>query len=157
MNVIYGIEISPKADRYIEIAEKALEGMAKAAAPGAFLVDVFPCCECCSRARWYPTDYNATVKYIPAWVPGAGFQKKAANWKNYVMEMRDAPFTAVQKALVSVANLVRAKLTPRKDAGTASPCFVTHLMNDLNNGKDDAEEQVEIIRGCAGLAYAGKT
>ena len=51
MNVIYGIEISPKADRYIDIAEKALEGMAKAAAPGAFLVDVFPWCECYSRSR----------------------------------------------------------------------------------------------------------
>lgn len=45
MNVIYGIEISPKADRYIDIAERALEGMAKAAAPGAFLVDVLPWCE----------------------------------------------------------------------------------------------------------------
>jgi len=60
MNVIYGIVISPKGDRYIDIAEKALEGMAKAAAPGAFLVDVFPWCECCSRARWYPIDYDAT-------------------------------------------------------------------------------------------------
>ncbi|KAN0082680.1 Cytochrome P450 [Tylopilus felleus] len=121
MNVIYGIAISPKADRYIEIAEKALEGMAKAAAPGAFLVDVIP---------W--------LKYVPAWMPGAGFQKKAANWKKYVLEMRDAPFAAVQKAL---------------DAGTASPCFVTHLMNDLTD-TEDAEEQAEIIKGCAGLAYA---
>lgn len=101
MNVIYGIEIAPKADRYIDIAEKALEGMAKAAAPGAFLVDVFPSCECCSRARWYPIDYNATVKYVPGWMPGAGFQKKAANWKKYVLEMRDEPFAAVQKAFVS--------------------------------------------------------
>ena len=28
-------------------------------------------------------------------------------------------------------------------------------MNDLTN-TEDSEEQVEIIRGCAGLAYAGK-
>ena len=35
-------------------------------------------------------------------MPGAGFQKKAANWKKYVLEMRDAPFAAVQKALVSI-------------------------------------------------------
>ncbi|KAH0828605.1 cytochrome P450 [Lanmaoa asiatica] len=123
MNVIYGIEISPRADRYIDIAEKALEGMAKAAAPGAFLVDVFPC-----------------LIHVPGWVPGAGFQKKAANWKKHVLEMRDAPFAAVQKALA---------------AGTASPCFVTHLMDDLSN-TDDVGEQVDIIRGCAGLAYAGK-
>lgn len=59
-------------------------------------------------------------------------------------------------SLVHVANLVRLKLTHWKAAGTASPCFVTHLMDDLGNAKD-AEEQVAIIRGCAGLAYAGKT
>lgn len=43
MNVTYGIEIEDHHDdRYISVAEKALEGMAKAAHPGAFLVDVFP-------------------------------------------------------------------------------------------------------------------
>lgn len=39
--------------------------------------------------------------------------------------------------------------------GTASPCFVTHLMNDLTN-TEEGGEQVDIIRGCAGLAYAGE-
>lgn len=41
------------------------------------------------------------VKYVPAWVPGAGFQKKAAAWKRAVLSMRDLPFETVQKALVS--------------------------------------------------------
>ena len=44
------------------------------------------------------------------------------------------------------------KLTRWKAAGTASPCFVTHLMNDENAKGED-----EIIRGCAGLAYAGES
>lgn len=42
MNVTYGIKIAPKDDRYITIAEKALAGMAEAANPGAFLVDLLP-------------------------------------------------------------------------------------------------------------------
>jgi hypothetical protein len=42
MNVIYGIEIAPRGDKYINIAEEALDGMAKAAVPGAFLVNIFP-------------------------------------------------------------------------------------------------------------------
>lgn len=46
-------------------------------------------------------DEGTTVKYVPAWMPGAGFQKKAGAWKKSVLEMRDAPFEAVQKALVS--------------------------------------------------------
>lgn len=36
--------------------------------------------------------------------------------------------------------------------GTASPCFVSNLLNDIDT---DAVSQREIIKGCAGLAYAG--
>ena len=42
MKVIYGIEVAEHDDHYIEVAETALNGMAKAAHPGAFLVDIFP-------------------------------------------------------------------------------------------------------------------
>lgn len=54
--------------------------------------------------------------------------------------------------LVHVAKPMQVKLTRWKAAGTASPCFVTHLMND-----EKTNEDVEIIRGCAGLAYAGES
>lgn len=39
--------------------------------------------------------------------------------------------------------------------GTASPCFVSHLLSDLTSN-EDTEDQVETIKGCAGLAYAGE-
>lgn len=42
MGVTYGIPIASTEDRYITIAEKALDGMGKAASPGAFLVDLIP-------------------------------------------------------------------------------------------------------------------
>ena len=42
MSIAYGITIDPKDDHYIIVAEKALDGMAKAAAPGAFFVDFIP-------------------------------------------------------------------------------------------------------------------
>ena len=38
MNVIYGISLEDEDDRYVRFAERALDGMAKAARPGAFLV-----------------------------------------------------------------------------------------------------------------------
>lgn len=44
MNVTYGIEIQDEDDHYITVAETALDGMAKAANPGAFFVDIFPIC-----------------------------------------------------------------------------------------------------------------
>jgi hypothetical protein len=101
MKMIYGIEIAPKDDRYVEIAEQALDGVVTAATPGAFFVDIFPWCKYGSEARRCQTDQHMAVKYLPEWMPGAGFKKKAT-WKESVFEMRDAPFEAVQKALVSV-------------------------------------------------------
>lgn len=84
MKVTYGLDVSPKNDRYIIIAEKALDAMAKAVTPGAFLVDIIP-----------------ALRHVPAWMPGAGFQRKAREWKKVVLEMRDAPFLAVQTAMVN--------------------------------------------------------
>ncbi|KAF9447473.1 cytochrome P450 [Macrolepiota fuliginosa MF-IS2] len=121
MSVVYGIEVSPHDDRYISVAETALDGMARAANPGAFLVDLIP-----------------SLKYVPSWLPGAGFQVKARRWKKAVMEMRDAPFETVLKAL---------------KVGTASPCFVTNLVTDIEH-KEHRDEEMEQIRNCAGLAYA---
>ncbi|KAI5831456.1 cytochrome P450 [Schizophyllum commune Tattone D] len=79
MNVIYGISLEDEDDRYVRFAERALDGMAQAARPGAFFVDVIP---------W--------LRYVPQWLlPGGGFQKKARVWKENVTAMRDAPFDHV--------------------------------------------------------------
>ncbi|KAF5391170.1 hypothetical protein D9757_002998 [Collybiopsis confluens] len=126
MNVIYGIEIQSEDDRYITVAETALDGMARAANPGAFFVDIFP-----------------ILKYVPNWMPFAGFKRKAEFWRKSVLEMRDAPFDMV---------------TRRMKEGTASSSFVSNLLTDLELRKDLSRSAVatetETIRNCAGLAYA---
>lgn len=85
MKIVYGIEIANKVeeDRYVSVAEEALFAMAVAARPGAFLVDMLP-----------------FLKHVPAWLPGAGFKRKAAEWKKTTYEMRDGPFEAVKAAMV---------------------------------------------------------
>ncbi|KAG6918792.1 hypothetical protein DXG01_011544 [Tephrocybe rancida] len=126
MNVTYGIHIAPKNDRYITIAEKALGGMAEAANPGAFLVDLLP-----------------FLKHIPEWVPGAGFQKKAREWKAAVYEMRDAPFETAMRAMKE---------------GIATPNFVSNLVNDLESeSKGSMKQDLELIKACAGMSYAAGT
>ena len=42
-----------------------------------------------------------SVKYVPAWFPGAGFQKKARHWRELSVQMNTAPFEAVRQAFVS--------------------------------------------------------
>jgi hypothetical protein len=41
------------------------------------------------------------VKYVPEWVPEAGFQRKARLWRKPVAEMNALPFQDFKQALVS--------------------------------------------------------
>ena len=85
MKIVYGIAVQESDDPYISMAEEALSGLAEAGIPGAFWVNVFP-----------------ILKYIPSWFPGAGFQKKAARWRECINTMAENPFRHVQEQLVQV-------------------------------------------------------
>ena len=85
MKIGYGISVQESDDPYISIAEEVLNGASEAGIPGAFWVDLFP-----------------ILKYIPSWFPGAGFQKKAARWKEAVDTMAEKPFRHVQEQLVQI-------------------------------------------------------
>ena len=83
MRIEYGIAVNESDDPYILIAEEVLSGAADAGVPGAFWVDFLP-----------------ILKYVPSWFPGAGFQKKAARWKEATNIMAEKPFRYVQEQLV---------------------------------------------------------
>ena len=83
MKIGYGIEVQESDDPYISIAEEVVSAVAEVGIPGAFLVDLFP-----------------ILKYVPSWFPGAGFQKKAAHWRELNHIMADKPFCHVQEQLV---------------------------------------------------------
>jgi hypothetical protein len=85
MDIGYGISVQESDDPYILIAEESLEGFSAAGVPGAFWVDLVP-----------------ILKYVPSWFPGAGFQKKAARWKEVNNAMAERPFRHVQEQLVQV-------------------------------------------------------
>ena len=83
MKILYGISVQESDDPYISIAEEAISGGVEASVPGAFLVDFLP-----------------ILKYVPSWFPGAGFQKKAARWREAINTMADKPFHHVQEQFV---------------------------------------------------------
>ena len=83
MKITYGIDVKDSNDPYISIAEEAIDGLTKAGVTGAFWVDMFP-----------------LLKYVPSWVPGAGFKKKAARWKAALVNMTEKPFEYVKEQLV---------------------------------------------------------
>ncbi|KAK0234561.1 cytochrome P450 [Armillaria nabsnona] len=79
LSIAYGLEVLPENDPYILAAEAGLCSLAKAAAPGAFLVDSIP-----------------LLKYIP----GATFKRKAKEWRQYSKTMREMPFEAAKRRIV---------------------------------------------------------
>ena len=83
MKISYGIDVKESDDPYISRAEDALDGLNEAAIQGGFWVD------------WFPI-----LKYVPSWFPGAGFQKKAAHWRELNRIMVEKPFHYVEEQLV---------------------------------------------------------
>jgi len=80
MSVAYGLEVQPNDDPYIKTAEQGVRPLMVAAVPGAFLVDALP-----------------LLKHVPEWFPGAGFQKRAKEWKKLARTMVEVPFAAAKK------------------------------------------------------------
>lgn len=83
MAVTYGINILPANDPFIRAAEASLEGVEKATVPGHFLADTIP-----------------AMKYIPEWMPGAGWKRKVSNWRKHTDDVFDKPFVAMKAAMV---------------------------------------------------------
>jgi hypothetical protein len=81
----YGIKVQPENDPYLDIAEKASEGVRAVGNPGTFLVEVLP-----------------IMKYIPEWCPGAGFQRKAREWRMPAEALPKITMDYVKKAMVGM-------------------------------------------------------
>ena len=80
---MYGIDVSERGDRIIEVIDAAMEGVAEGLTPGAFLVEYFP-----------------FLQHLPEWLPGAGFQKKLRRWRTASHEMVNMPFAQAKAAMV---------------------------------------------------------
>ncbi|KAJ6475954.1 cytochrome P450 [Mycena vitilis] len=81
LSTVYGIDILPEDDPYVDISERALTAMAAAGNSGSFLVDYFP-----------------FLKYVPEFFPGAGFKKQAREWAEAVDAMPVVPYEFVKKS-----------------------------------------------------------
>jgi hypothetical protein len=83
---------------------------------------------------------NYSVRHVPEWVPGAGFKKKAREWKKIVDDMHQLPFDEAKS---------------KYDAGSAVPSFTTKWLDDSSAVMDEKERAaLEVrIRDVAGVSY----
>ncbi|KAJ7080831.1 cytochrome P450 [Mycena belliarum] len=121
MAVAYGIIILPQNDPYIVLARDAMYALSIASIPGRFLVDTFP-----------------LLKYIPDWFPGAGFKRKAREWRKLGRATVDLPFVEVKH-----------KIT----AGNASPSFISTALDTIDTNAPDRGQQEQMVKEVAGTMY----
>ncbi|KAF7329552.1 hypothetical protein MKEN_00218100 [Mycena kentingensis (nom. inval.)] len=122
LDVAYGIKISSKDDPYMHLVAKAMEGASATGIRGTYLVDYLP-----------------VMKYIPAWVPGFGFQRDAALWRKAAHDLIEKPF---------------AETLRNTEMGTAAPSFTSKLLRDTVTAGEPDPERYDIIRNTAGILYA---
>ncbi|KAG6843347.1 hypothetical protein H0H87_005586, partial [Tephrocybe sp. NHM501043] len=115
MAITYGLEVQAKNDPYIATAAQAVHTLTAAAVPGAFLVDVVP-----------------ILKYVPYWMPFAGFQRKARRWRKLALDMINLPYAAAKRNI---------------ENGDSTPSFVLNSLEKM-------ELQEYIIKSTAGTMYA---
>ncbi|KAI0666410.1 cytochrome P450 [Trametes maxima] len=114
----YGKKPEPE---YVELAKTVMHQTGVALQPGRWAVNSFP-----------------ILMYLPAWMPGAGFQRWARNAKETFFRLTRVPFSEVKEKLAE---------------GKAEDSFVKHALESSRR----TEEEEDIIMSAAGSLYSAGT
>ena len=99
------------------------------------------------------------VRYIPEWLPGAGFKRHALKARNLINDMIDMPFEFVKRNRVCVhfppvdIFVTHDKVRFMQLLGTALPSFVSSLLDEQKPGTLDAEVE-EDMKAVSGNIYS---
>ena len=126
----------------VALAEKAADTLEAVFSPGLWLVDILP-----------------FLRYLPAWFPGAGFKKAAAEMRELTLGLGDVPYEFTKNAMVRlffpIPNLAEPLFCLLRILQANNvhlpPNFVAENMSreDLD---DDAENN---LKRAAAVIYAG--
>ncbi|KAH9834412.1 cytochrome P450 [Rhodofomes roseus] len=87
-------------------------------------------------------DFIPILQWIPAWMPGGRWKTRAAEVRRMVRRTSDVPFARLQAAIA---------------AGTARPCFLWSLLEDITTRGEPAAADLEEIKAAANLVYGAGT
>ncbi|PCH42022.1 cytochrome P450 [Wolfiporia cocos MD-104 SS10] len=103
LQIIHGHKVEDHEDDLLSLAQQLNKIFHAGIAAGAWWVDSIP-----------------ILQYVPSWIPGAGFKRKAREWRKVMERFRDEPY-----------DLVKAQATQ----GTAQPSMTRELV--VGNVDDD--------------------
>ncbi|KAK7460413.1 hypothetical protein VKT23_009133 [Stygiomarasmius scandens] len=122
LRITYGMTSEKKKAYYVKLADLAMQSFIEGSNHGSYMVDYFP-----------------SLKYIPSWVPGAGFKRQAAIWAQYVSDLNRHPWQYLKS---SIAN------------GTAIPSMATKGLDYVSS---DIEKMEPVIQHICAVAYTAGT
>lgn len=94
-------KVTEDDDWLLQLAELADHEFSVASTPGAFLVDMLPQRMSISLSlSSCGSNDSFSVRHIPEWLPGAGFQRKAREWRKTTIDLRDEPYKYISQQLV---------------------------------------------------------
>ncbi|KAJ6454682.1 cytochrome P450 [Mycena sanguinolenta] len=127
LSTAYGIDILPENGPYVDIAEKALHAMACTGIRGSYLVDSLP-----------------FLKYVPEFLPGAGFKRQAREWFAIVDAMPNVPYDFCYWP---------------QAAGTAKKSIASRVLDEIEENSSSSEvqrqEQELTLRNILSVCYSG--
>ncbi|KAH8977577.1 CyP450 monooxygenase [Lactarius hatsudake] len=124
LDIAYGLDIRTSDDPYLKRAEECLQILDTAANPGTFLVDIIP-----------------ALKYVPEWVPGASFKRRAREWRSVAERFYTIPFDSVKQSMTD---------------GKAKSSFTSLALHDITEN-DDRKYQEDLIKCLGGTMYTSGT
>ena len=102
LEITYGYKAKDAHDPFILSAETLVHNYAQASALSKFIVNWLP-------SRMISTYFSITVipmhasfsvAYVPNWIPGAGFQQTAVQWKSQMDGFTEDAYQYVVKSMV---------------------------------------------------------
>ncbi|KAK7020092.1 cytochrome P450 [Favolaschia claudopus] len=125
VSIIYGLESWPECTLYLHLAERAITAMSRSLLLGQYLVNTFP-----------------ILKRIPRWFPGAGFKKKAEEWRPLARDMLEMPFAETQRQM-AIGKTLRT-------------CFTTDALHQLHSSPSAKDySEIDIKNSGASTFLAG--
>jgi hypothetical protein len=86
LSIIYGYQVQSSDDKFLVLAEQCLDLLANdMAGSGLWSVDVLP-----------------FLRYLPSWLPGLSFKKKAEEYKLKITEFIEKPYSLAKENMVSL-------------------------------------------------------
>uniref|UniRef100_A0A0W0F0L2 Cytochrome P450 n=1 Tax=Moniliophthora roreri TaxID=221103 RepID=A0A0W0F0L2_MONRR len=125
MAIVYGHDVAPTNDRFVEIAEKAVGALAESTSPVGIAVNTFP-----------------FLRFLPGWLPGCGFQRHARDSRLMTLEMANVPFNSVKEDMAS-------------DVGVPKPSLLAKYLEEHSAKSSDALQEEYIKRVAATAYGAG--